>query len=111
MPKRTMTVVNLQMSWTILDRDPDMGNYPPFSNELEEERSMEVTSSVFGEVEIGTWMIVWGESMSGFGNVDFHHTIRGEDSTESANATVVARFRRSFTPARTAPGSLSQRIR
>ena len=39
--------------------DPDSGQLTPFSNELEEERSMEVTSSVFGEVEIGTWMIVW----------------------------------------------------
>ena len=44
--------------------DADSGQLTPFSNELEEEESMEVTSSVFGEVEIGTWMIIWGESGS-----------------------------------------------
>ena len=40
--------------------DADSGQLTPFSSELEEKKSTEVTSSVFGEVEIGTWMIVWG---------------------------------------------------
>ena len=44
--------------------DADSGQLTPFSAELDDEKTMEVTSSVFGEVEIGTWMIVWGEAGS-----------------------------------------------
>ena len=42
--------------------EPDNGGLTPFDSELDEEESVEVTSSIFGEVEIGTWSIEWGES-------------------------------------------------
>ena len=42
--------------------EPDNGMLIPFDSELDEEKSVEVTSSIFGEVEIGTWSIEWGES-------------------------------------------------
>ena len=44
--------------------DPDSGQLTPFESDLEEKKSVEVTSSVLGEVEIGSWMIEWGESGS-----------------------------------------------
>ena len=73
--------------------DADSGQLTPFSNELEEEKSMEVTSSVFGEVEIGTWMIIWGESGSySSGTWTFTIPYEVKDSTGvSANATVVVK--------------------
>ena len=36
--------------------DPDNGELTPFESDLEEKKSVEVTSSVLGEVEIGSWM-------------------------------------------------------
>ena len=41
--------------------DSDNGGLTPFDSELEKEESVEVTSSIFGEVEVGTWSIEWGE--------------------------------------------------
>ena len=42
--------------------ESDNGRLIPFDSELDEEKSVEVTSSIFGEVEIGTWSIEWGEA-------------------------------------------------
>ena len=42
--------------------EPDNGMLIPFDSERDEEKSVEVTSSIFGEVEIGTWSIEWGEA-------------------------------------------------
>ncbi len=44
--------------------DPDNGQLTPFESDLEERKSVEVTSSLLGEVEIGSWMIEWGEAGS-----------------------------------------------
>ena len=44
--------------------DPDNGQLSPFESDLEEKKTVEVTSSVLGEVEIGSWMIEWGETSS-----------------------------------------------
>ena len=73
--------------------DADSGQLTPFSSELEEKKSTEVTSSVFGEVEIGTWMIVWGESGSySSGTWTFTIPYEVKDATGvSANATVVVK--------------------
>ena len=73
--------------------DADNGQLTPFTSELEEEKSMEVTSSVFGEVEIGTWMIEWGESGDySSGTWTFTIPYQVEDSTGvSANTTVVVK--------------------
>ncbi len=44
--------------------DPGSGQLSPFESDLEEQQSVEVTSSVLGEVEIGSWMVEWGETGS-----------------------------------------------
>tara|TARA_B100001123_G_C15328106_1_gene1030259 strand:+ start:2254 stop:4125 length:1872 start_codon:yes stop_codon:yes gene_type:complete len=74
--------------------DPDNGMLTPFDSELEEEKSMEVTSSVFGEVQIGTWSIEWGESgQYSSGTWTFSIPYEVVDSTGvSANATVLLKI-------------------
>ena len=73
--------------------DADSGQLTPFSSELEEEKTMEVTSSVFGEVEIGSWMILWGESgdySSGTWTFTIPYEVK-DSAGVSANATVVVK--------------------
>jgi len=73
--------------------DSDNGRLTPFDSDLEDSESAEVTSSVFGEVEIGTWMVEWGEAGS-FSSGTWSFSIPYEviDSTGvSANATVVVK--------------------
>ncbi len=74
--------------------DPDNGILTPFDSELEDEESVEVTSSVFGEVQIGTWAIEWGESgQYSSGTWTFSIPYEVVDSTGvSANATVVLKI-------------------
>ena len=73
--------------------DPDSGQLTPFESDLEERKSVEVTSSVLGEVEIGSWMIEWGESGSySSGTWTFSIPYEVSDSAGvSANATVVVK--------------------
>ena len=73
--------------------DPDSGQLTPFQSDLEEKKSVEVTSSVLGEVEIGSWMIEWGESGSySSGTWTFSIPYEVSDSAGvSANATVVVK--------------------
>jgi len=73
--------------------DPDSGQLTPFESDLEEKKTAEVTSSVFGEVEIGSWMIEWGEAGSySSGTWTFSIPYEVTDSTGvSANATVVVK--------------------
>ena len=73
--------------------DADSGQLTPFSSELEEQKTMEVTSSVFGEVEIGSWMILWGESgdySSGTWTFTIPYEVK-DAAGVSANATVVVK--------------------
>ena len=73
--------------------DPDSGQLTPFESDLEEKKSVEVTSSVLGEVEIGSWTIEWGEGGSySSGNWRFTIPYEVTDSAGvSANATVVVK--------------------
>ena len=73
--------------------DPDNGQLSPFESDLEERKSVEVTSSLLGEVEIGSWMIEWGEAGSySSGTWTFSIPYEVSDSTGvSANATVVVK--------------------
>ena len=73
--------------------DPDSGQLTPFKSDLEEKKSVEVTSSVLGEVEIGSWLIEWGESASySSGTWTFSIPYEVSDSAGvSANATVVVK--------------------
>ncbi|MFL2951906.1 MAG: hypothetical protein ACJZ67_04060 [Candidatus Thalassarchaeaceae archaeon] len=73
--------------------DPDSGQLTPFESDLEERKSVEVTSSVLGEVEIGSWMIEWGEVGSySSGTWTFSIPYEVSDSAGvSANATVVVK--------------------
>ena len=73
--------------------DPDSGQLTPFESDLEERKSVEVTSSVLGEVEIGSWMIEWGEAGSySSGTWTFSIPYEVSDSAGvSANATVVVK--------------------
>jgi len=73
--------------------DPDNGLLTPFESDLEERKSVEVTSSLLGEVEIGSWMIEWGEAGSySSGTWTFSIPYEVSDSTGvSANATVVVK--------------------
>ncbi len=73
--------------------DPDNGQLTPFESDLEERKSVEVTSSLLGEVEIGSWMIEWGEAGSySSGTWTFSIPYEVSDSTGvSANATVVVK--------------------
>ena len=40
--------------------DPDEGELTPFDSELDEEKSVLVTPSIAGEVNIGAWGVTWG---------------------------------------------------
>lgn len=40
--------------------NPDEGELTPFDSELDEEKSVLVTPSIAGEVNIGTWGVTWG---------------------------------------------------
>ncbi|MEE2650713.1 MAG: hypothetical protein VX571_04310 [Candidatus Thermoplasmatota archaeon] len=40
--------------------DPDEGELTPFDSDLDEEKSVLVTPSIAGEVNIGTWGVTWG---------------------------------------------------
>ena len=73
--------------------DPDSGQLTPFESDLEERKSVEVTSSFLGEVEIGSWMIEWGEAGSySSGTWTFSIPYEVSDSAGvSANATVVVK--------------------
>ena len=73
--------------------DPDNGELTPFESDLEEKKSVEVTSSVLGEVEIGSWMVEWGAAGSySSGTWTFSIPYEVSDSTGvSANATVVVK--------------------
>ena len=73
--------------------DPANGQLTPFESDLEERKSVEVTSSLLGEVEIGSWMIEWGEAGSySSGTWTFSIPYEVSDSTGvSANATVVVK--------------------
>ena len=73
--------------------DSDNGQLTPFESDLEERKSVEVTSSLLGEVEIGSWMIEWGEAGSySSGTWTFSIPYEVSDSTGvSANATVVVK--------------------
>ena len=73
--------------------DPDNGQLTPFESDLEERKTVEVTSSLLGEVEIGSWMIEWGEAGSySSGTWTFSIPYEVSDSTGvSANATVVVK--------------------
>ena len=73
--------------------DPDNGQLSPFESDLEEKKTVEVTSSVLGEVEIGSWMIEWGETSSySSGTWTFSIPYEVTDSAGiSANATVVVK--------------------
>ena len=74
--------------------EPDNGELTPFDSELEEEKSVEVTSSVFGEVQVGTWTIEWGEAGEySAGTWTFSIPYEVVDSTGvSANATVLLKI-------------------
>ncbi|MBU38663.1 MAG: hypothetical protein CMA59_03980 [Euryarchaeota archaeon] len=73
--------------------DPGSGQLSPFESDLEEQQSVEVTSSVLGEVEIGSWMVEWGETGSySSGTWTFSIPYEVSDSAGvSANATVVVK--------------------
>ncbi len=73
--------------------DPDNGELTPFESDLEEKKSVEVTSSVLGEVEIGSWMVEWGAAGSySSGTWTFSIPYEVSDSAGvSANATVVVK--------------------
>ena len=76
-----------------LTGDSDSGSLTPFQTDLDDEKSAEVTSSVFGEVEIGTWTIEWGESgdySSEIWNFKIPYEVV-DSSGVSANATVVVK--------------------
>lgn len=74
--------------------DADSGELSPFESDLDEEQEVEVTSSVFGEVEIGSWMVEWGEDGTySSGTWTFSIPYEIIDSTGvSANATVVLKI-------------------
>tara|TARA_B100000287_G_C20673844_1_gene794463 strand:- start:3706 stop:5748 length:2043 start_codon:yes stop_codon:yes gene_type:complete len=74
--------------------DADSGELSPFESDLDEEHEVEVTSSVFGEVEIGSWMVEWGEDGTySSGTWTFSIPYEIIDSTGvSANATVVLKI-------------------
>ena len=74
--------------------DADSGELSPFGSDLDEEHEVEVTSSVFGEVEIGSWMVEWGEDGTySSGTWTFSIPYEIIDSTGvSANATVVLKI-------------------
>ena len=71
--------------------EPDNGELTPFDSELDEEETVEVTSSIFGEVQIGTWSIEWGQSgQYASGQWTFSIPYEVIDSTGvSGNATVL----------------------
>ena len=73
--------------------DPDSGQLSPFESDLDDKKTVEVTSSFFGEVEIGSWMIEWGEAGSySSGTWTFSIPYEVSDSAGvSANATVVVK--------------------
>jgi len=73
--------------------DPDNGQLSPFESDLDDKKTVEVTSSFFGEVEIGSWMIEWGEAGSySSGTWTFSIPYEVSDSAGvSANATVVVK--------------------
>jgi len=76
-----------------LTGDSDSGSLTPFQSDLDDEKMAEVTSSVFGEVEIGTWNIEWGESgdyTSGTWTFRIPYEVV-DSSGVSANATVVVK--------------------
>ena len=73
--------------------ESDNGELSPFESSLDEEESVEVTSSIFGEVEVGTWEIQWGSSGS-YSEGDWIFRIPYEvvdSSGLSANASVLVR--------------------
>jgi len=74
--------------------DADSGLLTPFESDLEERETVEVTSSVLGEVEIGSWSIEWGEAVSySSGTWKFSIPYEVADSAGvSANATVVVKI-------------------
>ena len=74
--------------------DADSGLLTPFDSDLEERETVEVTSSVLGEVEIGSWSIEWGEAASySSGTWKFSIPYEVTDSAGvSANATVVVKI-------------------
>ena len=57
--------------------DPDNGQLTPFEADLEEEKSAELTSSIFGEVEVGTWRLTWGADGEYSRNLDIQYPISG----------------------------------
>ena len=73
--------------------DPDNGQLTPFETDLEEEKSAEVTSSIFGEVEVGTWRLTWGaDGEYSQGTWTFSIPYQVDDSTGvSGNATVLVK--------------------
>ena len=73
--------------------DSDSGQLSPFESDLDDKKTVEVTSSFFGEVEIGSWMIEWGEAGSySSGTWTFSIPYEVSDSAGvSANATVVVK--------------------
>lgn len=72
----------------------DSGELTPFESDLEDRETVEVTTSVLGEVEIGSWSIEWGEAVSySSGNWKFSIPYEVTDSAGvSANATVVVKI-------------------
>ena len=74
--------------------EADSGQLTPFGSDLDEEYEVEVTSSVLGEVEIGSWMVEWGEDGSySSGTWTFIIPYEIIDSAGvSANATVVLKI-------------------
>lgn len=74
-----------------LTGDPDNGELTPFESDLEEEKSAEVTSSIFGEVEVGKWSLIWGsDGQYSEGTWTFSIPYHVVDSTGvSGNATVL----------------------
>jgi len=73
--------------------DSDNGELTPFETRLDEEKSALVTSSIFGEVEVGTWNLKWGEA-GDYSSGEWTFTIPYEivDATGvSANASVLVK--------------------
>ncbi|HJM13759.1 MAG TPA: hypothetical protein QF641_04640 [Candidatus Thalassarchaeaceae archaeon] len=74
--------------------DPDSGVLTPFDSDLEEEKSTEVTSSIFGEVEVGTWGLTWGtdgEYSAGSWIFSIPYEVK-DASGVSGNATVLVKI-------------------
>ena len=73
--------------------ESDNGELTPFDSRLDEEESVDVSSSIFGEVEVGSWSLSWGAAGEyAAGEWGFSIPYEVVDATGvSANATVLVK--------------------